>query len=206
MPWNLPGGPPDTDPALVGFALAALLLLPLALVLLLRGRALRAPGADPAPVWFGFARTTSWIVGGWWFAWFAEVELTRAAYHAAHLLQTRGLMPFVAVAAAVYLLPPAAMMIAVAGLSHRVAARLRGSEWTLRESMTQAAWQQAALIVPFFCLAVAIGALAANSLRAGVVPAGTAILSRLVLMQVQLWAMGIAPHAVTAGALRGRLV
>ncbi len=189
----------------MGIALGALLLLPLAMVLLLRGRALRAPCADPAPVWFGFARTTSWILGGWWLAWIAEVNLTRAMEHAAFLMHTRGLVPFAAVGAGVYLLPPAAVTIAVAALSHRVASRLRGSEWTLREAVVQAACQQAALIVPLSCLGLCAAAFAAGSARAGVVLAGAAIASRLALLRLQLQASGIAPHAVTAGPLRDRL-
>ena len=205
MPWNLPASPHGTDPAQAAIALAALLLLPLAMVLLLRGRALRAPAPDPAPVWFGYARTTSWIVGGWWLAWIAEVNLTGAAFRAAHLLPWRGPVPAVAVAVAVYLLPPAMITIAVAALSHRVAARLRGSGWTLRETVAQAAWQQAALIVPLACLGLAAGAAVAGSPRAGIVLAGAAVASRLVLLRLQLRAMGIAPHAVTAGPLRDRL-
>src|SRR5258706_53892 len=106
MSWDLWGNPHGSDPALVGIALGALLLLPLALVVLLRGRALPADVADPAPVWFGFARATSFVAG---------------------------------------------------------------------------------------------------NPRAGVVLAGAVFVSRIGLLWLQLRAMGIAPHAVTAGPLRDRI-
>src|SRR5258708_3755830 len=205
MSWDLWGNPHGSDPALVGIALGALLLLPLALVVLLRGRALRADVADPAPVWFGFARAASWIVGGWWLTWIAEVSMTRAAYLAAHLLPWRGPVPAIAVAAGIYLLPPVLVMIAVAALSHRVAARLRGSGWTLRETVVQAASQQAALVVPLACLALCATSFVAGNPRAGVVLAGAVFVSRIGLLWLQLRAMGIAPHAVTAGPLRDRI-
>ena len=67
--------------------------------------------------------------------------MARLRLGVALLLPSRGIVPFVAVAAAVYLLPPATIMIAVAALSHRVASRLRGQglggrmmAWALEEA------------------------------------------------------------------------
>ena len=205
MSPSLPPIPLGPSPALVAIGLVACLLLPLALTLLLRVRALRARAdSDPAPVWFGFARTTSWIALLSWIGWIAEVHLMRVTRFVPLLLPAGGILTFAAVAA-LYLLPPTLVMIAVAALSHRVAARLRGASWTLRETLSQAIWQQAALLVPLFCLVLGVSAILAGSPRAGVALVIAALASRLLLLRLQLRAMGIAPHALTSGSLRDRI-
>ena len=205
MSPSLSPTPLGPSPAQAAIGLLACLLLPVALTLLLRVRALRAAAADPAPVWFGFARTTSWIVLGSWIAWIAEVHLMRVTRFVPLVLPAGGILPIAAAVAALYLLPPTLVMIAVAALSHRVAARLRGASWTLRETLSQAAWQQAAFLVPLFCLVLGVSAILAGSPRSGVALVIAALASRLVLLRLQLRAMGIAPHALTSGPLRDRI-
>ena len=59
---------------------------------------------------------------------------------------------------AVSFLPPALVSIAVAALSHRVAARLRGSEWTLRQTLASATWGSLGLMGTVTAIAIAVPA------------------------------------------------
>jgi heat shock protein HtpX len=189
-------------------ALLSLCLLPLsalALVWALRAAALRDGAADPARGWFGFWRGATAVLTGIWIGWPALVWTSRAAAHAATALGDVGVWGVALVPLAVYGLVPALVTVAVAAMSHAVSARLRGAEWTMRETVAQSAWSMAGLVGPLACLALAVPAWLTGQPRLVVAFALAAVATRAWCV----WRLGraadLAPHAVTVGPLRDRV-
>ncbi len=185
--------------------LALPLVLPLALVALLRARVLRAEAPDPARAWFGFWQATQsatlvawigWLMAQWW-----------VQRHVPGLLSTRALAPWLAPAAGVCvaLAPPALVSLAIVALTHAVSARLRGEGWARGEALRHAAWQLAGVVLPLAAFIAAVALAFRSEWRPAALWALAAAGSRWGCERQRLRALDLTPYSVTAGALRDRV-
>ncbi len=198
--------------------LVLFLLVPAALTLRMRRRALRATETDPAASWFGYFRFLNLAVLGTWLLWLplyawanpdeifrylAESDLTNAF---AEFAGRAPALPFgfEILKLVLYFLPPALATALCHLLSHKVFTRVRGMEWSPAEVLRQALWSQAAFIVPVFFLLLGL-----TSLRRNPSVSAACILLAFVSWQAcarlaskaQKWR----PQALTTGTLRDRI-
>lgn len=191
--------------AVLSALLALNLLAPLALILWLRRAALRAGLDEVANAWFGYMRNVSWVVTATWIGWLCLVlsggvlaRLAMRMYSLGLPLMSLGLLGLV-------LVPPALVSLAATVFSHPVGTRLRGTENTLRETLTLAILQLASQIVPLAFLALVPAALVVGHVPLAVAALLAGLTLAVVLLQATQRLSGISPEAVSSGDLRDRL-
>lgn len=198
------GPPAPWTGALPAFGIPLLLLLGAgAMLVRVRALALRAPADDAAAVWFAFARRSGHLVLGGWLAWTAALSGLGTSRFLDYSLivwphTVRSLAGYL-----LYALPPLALTVTAAALSHAVARRMRGVEWTMRELVSQSALASAMLLVPIACFVVSLspGHLA---LRARLLLDVAGVATFMVLAARHRQAMRFELNALTVGTLRDR--
>jgi len=197
-------GIPTAAVALMALVPASILLVALGLMLRLRAAALRAGEADSAAVWFSFCHRVQWLSLAAWAAWIVAIQALQS-----HLLVPAWFGPLhplalSAIGIVLALMPPAALTIAFAALSYAVASRMRGIEWTLRQTLGQAVLQLAAFLVPVGCMILTLATISLD-VRWGLVIALLGVVALFVFTHLHQRSLDLAPHAVTTGPLRDRV-
>ena len=198
--------------------LAAFLLVPAALTLWMRRRALRAREADPAASWFGYFRflnlavTATWLLWLPLYAWANPDEIFRflsdsalADPFGAYVSAGRALpLGFEILKLGLYFVPPALATVLCHLLSHKVFTRVRGMDWSPAEVARQALWSQASFLAPIFFLLLGLTSLRSNpSLAAGCIILG--FVAWQVCARRSSRAQRWTPQALTTGGLRDRI-
>jgi Zn-dependent protease with chaperone function len=182
--------------------LLAILGLPLLLTWRTRRAALRAPGADPAEVWFGFWRSLRLALNGMWLIWLGAVLGLRLPHLLAPLWGTQSVLRHTALA--LVFVPPALVAVLCHGLAYPLLARLRGLERSRRDLVAEALAGQAVLLAPLFGLCLALGALHDGAPTVAVVSSAAAFVSLFGFARLAQRLRGWSLHALTVGPLRDR--
>ena len=187
--------------------LAALLLLPLALLLWLSRKALSADVADKAVVWFSYMRSLAWILNGSLIAWWVALD----SLHAQSLLrflffQTRfaALLDHPFLGQTLGWLPPAILWLLCYRISQPVQQKLRGLAWTRRELTIQAFYSVLGGLFPLAMFLTGLSLMTAGAITAAFYWWLSAFLLRVFAVQALLKHTGMQPHALSTGDLRDR--
>jgi len=192
-----------------GLPLAVIFVLPIGLVLWMRGVALRAPADQRIPAWHGYWRFFERTMLGTWFVWWSAVDALQVSELSLFLLGGtsflntigfRAIHPFLLV-----LLPPGVINLICSILSYPVQARVRGTDWTRQEIFRQTVWGQVAGVLPIVLVGGGVIALAKGHSGAGVLWLAGAFAARMVAMKKLAQALDLTPHALTTGELRDRI-
>lgn len=188
----------------LALALLALAAVPTALTLAARRQALAAADADPALVWFRFARLQRVAVLLTWLGWLAAMWLGTLWVPAAQALG--GVFrPGWVLGAVVALVPPALVHVLCQGLTVPVLRQVRGMELSAGEILAQTWWHLAAIIPPVILLVAALEALQHTAWRATVLYMGGALAIHALATRRRMRAWRFETHAVTTGELRDRV-
>lgn len=197
-------GPAD-NPAmsLLDAALGLALVVPVALALFFRDRALR--GRDElAARWFAFARRIHLLSAAAPVVWI--LLLLEKLRQTTFLRNEFGDGMLGGALRIVLLFAPLAILPALLGLlAHEVARRLETTELTWREALARAAWTLAAAVTPAAGLVLAMLALRARMSMVAMLLVPVALLATLLCLIRSRRTVILDPHAVTRGALRDRL-
>ena len=189
--------------SLLDAALVLALVVPAALALVFRHRALR--GRDElAARWFAFARRIHMLSAAAPVVWiFLLLEKLRQATFVRNELGD-GMLP--AAMRIALLFAPLAILPALLGLLvHEVARRLETTELTWRDALVRATWTIAASVAPAIGLLLAMLALRARMPMVAVLLVPVSLLAMLLCLVRSRRAFLLDPHSVTRGALRDRL-
>lgn len=188
----------------LALALLALAAVPTALTLAARRQALAAADADPALVWFRFARLQRVAVLLTWLGWLAAMWLGTLWVPAA--LALGGVFrPGWVLGAVVALVPPALVHVLCQGLTVPVLRQVRGMELSAGEILAQTWWHLAAIIPPVILLVAALEALQHTAWRATVLYMAGALAIHALATRRRMHAWRFETHAVTTGELRDRV-
>jgi len=202
-PWRWTVGFGDGEVSRIASILGLLLALPLMLLVVFRWLALRDP-ANPS-AWFRHWQQSSWVVLGIWIVWPVMIVSLHVAWILEWLVPPSigWLQPLLA--SALYTLAPASATLAAAVLGHAVSVRLRGTEWSLRETVSRTLTGLAAMVVPFALALLGASMLGLGDYRGAVVVLVLGLVIAVVLLQHNRRALEVTPHAVTTGPLRDRI-
>lgn len=182
-----------------------LLVLPPAVTLWLRRRALGSGVSDPAVVWFRFIRSFNLLVLATWLGWVAALWLLDSPRLMGFLLWPgiAGRVTWVTVA--LYFALPGLMHVLLSQLAYPVLRGLRGMEISRVELLGQVMWTYAALILPLLLAVAGLDAWTRGWLRAAVGLWGGAGVVFLLASRRRMRALRLEPHALTEGELRDRI-
>jgi Zn-dependent protease with chaperone function len=185
--------------------LALSLLVPVALVAVLRRAALRTVERSPDAAWFGFWRATHLLSLLPWLGWGTLLWSSGEGTRLAALLRPLGPPATTLLLCLAAMAPPALAGLAIVALSHAVVWRARGIELSLRETVEPAAWQMTGLVLALSLLAVGYTQLAHLEPRGAAACVLAALLAFGVFVTRGRDRSGLAPHAVSSGELRDRV-
>jgi Zn-dependent protease with chaperone function len=191
----------------IALTLAAILLLPLALLLWLSRKALSADVADKAVVWFSYMRSLAWILNGSLIAWWVAVDSLHAQALPRFLFApTRfaALLDHPAFTQALGWLPPAILWLLCYRISQPVQQKLRGLAWTKRELTIQAFYSVLGGLFPLALFLTGLSLITAGTITSAFYWWLAALLLRVFAVQSLLKHTGMQPHALSTGDLRDR--
>ena len=187
--------------------LAAILLLPLVLLIWLSRKALSADVADKSVVWFSYMRSLAWILNGSLVAWWVALD----SLHAEALLRflfsgTRAapLLDHPVFSQALGWLPPAILWLLCYRISQPVQQKLRGLAWTKRELTVQAFYSVLAGLFPLAMFLTGLSLMTSGTATSAFYWWIAALFLRVIAMQALLKHTGMQPQALSIGDLRDR--
>ena len=187
--------------------LAAILLLPIALLFWLSRKALAADVADKSVVWFSYMRSLAWILNGSLLAWWAALD----TLHGEALLRSLGsatrfatFLDHPVFGRALGWVPPAILWLLCYRISQPVQQRLRGLAWTKRELTIQAFYAVLAGLFPLAMFLTGLSLMTRGTIISGFYWWLAALLLRVFAAQSLLKHTGMQPHALSTGDLRDR--
>jgi Zn-dependent protease with chaperone function len=152
VPWQ-------TAAALILFA--AMFALPCAVIFYLRRSALRNTGnVDPAPIWFGYARALGITAFATWIIWLGLVAALDPWRVLCNTLAIRDPILRSVVHNFLTVLPPSIALICCDLLSHAVITRVRGLDFTFRETLSDSICTRLMFSLPAALLFSSFGAYA----------------------------------------------
>jgi len=185
--------------------LAAFLLLPLAITLWMRGRALAAGRADPVMARFQFFRTLNFLLTGAMLLWITSGLGSRQVLR--DWIEQPSLPGWETVAADVLLLVAPAFLVyfLCIAISHPVYEQVRTGGWNLREYLAHQLVVMGAWIVPLMLALAAIEVMHEHvEVAVSLLVFGLAMLQ--LLLQWKLRVTKAYPQPVTTGELRDRIL
>src|SRR5580765_2199288 len=193
-------------PITIALTVIALLGIPLGLGLWARRVALAYIADDVSSQWFAFAQRMHWTTIGVWLAWltaalsFGQFSFDRLL-HPAHAIAPvqQWFLLFV---------PPIAITIVLAVITHEVARRLACTEVEPRQHRVQLAAYAATILIPSLAFMVAFAEIGRRTLPHLWTGLGLAVLGLVVGMVVSARlraSLGFTPQSVTSGDLRDRI-
>jgi Zn-dependent protease with chaperone function len=199
------------DLLLRGMSIPVAILLPMAVMLGLRRRALRfskgeaspTQAVDPAPVWFGYLRTLNLVGVVLWVVW-SVVHIAAGLGDVLTFVLGEGVTVGI-LRDLIFFTPPALAIIGCFVLSHPVFVKLGGSELTRMDLLRQAFWEQVNVVLPLMALFSGINALFRGETTTGMVGIVAAQVIALVLAPIVMKARGLTTQAITTGDLRDRI-
>ncbi|HKR96786.1 MAG TPA: M48 family metalloprotease, partial [Candidatus Angelobacter sp.] len=182
----------------------AFILFPVAITLWMRRTALVLGKQDPTAAWFSYFRTINWCIKGSMLLWITSglgarqslqewLSFAVAPGWAATLLDI-----------AVMIVPAFAIYFACISVSYPLHLHLRGTTWTRREFLLQQMINAGVQAFPLLFFVAAIESIAKDP-NAGATFFLLALLSLVVLRNVQMKVNKSYPHALTTGELRDRV-
>ncbi|HSC45332.1 MAG TPA: M48 family metalloprotease [Candidatus Acidoferrum sp.] len=187
--------------------LAAILLLPLFLLLWLSRKALSADVADKSVVWFGYMRSLAWILNGSLVAWWVALDSLHAEALLRFLFSGPRLAPYLdhpVFTQALGWLPPSILWLLCYRISQPVQQKLRGLAWTKRELTVQAFYSVLAGLFPMAMFLTGLSLLTAGAIASAFYWWLAALLLRVFAVQSLLKHTGMQPQALSIGDLRDR--
>ncbi len=142
-----------------GTILAVVLVAPVLFVFWLGRKALSAPAADKAAVWFSYMRYLQWTLSGSLIGWWIASE----SIHLVSLLKflstgwIASAWNFPVTAVIVDWIPPCLVWVLCFALSHPVQEKLRGLKWTRRELVLQGVFSVCAALIPLALFLTGLG-------------------------------------------------
>jgi Zn-dependent protease with chaperone function len=203
LPIAIEFGYRPRDILLRGLSIPAVILLPIALLWVLRDRALRSRATDPAPIWFGYLRSLNFLVIGTWTIW-SGVHIAVGLGDVLTFMLGKGIAIDL-MREIVFFTPPCLSTILCFALSHPVYVKLGQSDLTRADLIQQAFWSQLNVVMPLILLLTAIKAFFDSNLAIGLVYVVASQTSRLILAPIALKASGLTTQSITTGDLRDRI-
>jgi Zn-dependent protease with chaperone function len=184
--------------------LVLVLVAPVLFVIWLGRRALSAPAADKAAVWFSYMRYLQWTATtalvGWWIASETIHLVPVLKFLSTGWLATAWRFPVTAVI--VDWVPPCLLWILCFALSHPVQEKLRGLKWTRRELVLQGVYSVCAALIPMALFLTGLQTLGIAGFRKAMLWFVAAFVVRLLAAGALQKLMGTQPQALTTGDLR----
>ncbi len=187
-----------------GAILAVVLVGPVLFVFWLGRKALSAPAADKASVWFSYMRYLQWTLSGaligWWIASESIHLVPLLKFLSAGWLASAWRFPVTAII--VDWIPPCLVWILCFALSHPVQENLRGLKWTRRELVLQGVFSVCAALIPLALFLTGLQTLGSADFQKGMLWFVAAFVVRLVAAGALQKLMGTQPQSLTTGDLR----
>jgi Zn-dependent protease with chaperone function len=187
-----------------GAILAIVLVGPVLFVFWLGRKALSAPAADKAAVWFSYMRYLQWTLSGaligWWIASESIHLVPLLKFLSTGWLASAWRFPVTAIT--VDWIPPCLVWILCFALSHPVQEKLRGLKWTRRELVLQGVFSVSAALIPLALFLTGLQTLGSADFRKGMLWFVAAFAVRLVAAGALQKLMGTQPQSLTTGDLR----
>ena len=187
-----------------GVILAIVLVGPVLFVFWLGRKALSAPAADKAAVWFSYMRYLQWTLSGaligWWIASESIHLVPLLKFLSTGWLASAWRFPVTAII--VDWIPPCLVWILCFALSHPVQEKLRGLKWTRRELVLQGVFSVCAALIPLALFLTGLQTLGSADFRKGMLWFVAAFAVRLVAAGALQKLMGTQPQSLTTGDLR----
>jgi Zn-dependent protease with chaperone function len=187
--------------------LAAILLLPLVLLIWLSRKALSADVADKAVVWFSYMRSLAWILNGSLVAWWVALDSLHAEALLRFLFSGARVAPLLdhpVFSQGLGWLPPAVLWLLCYRISQPVQQKLRGLGWTKRELTVQAFYSVLAGLLPLAMFLTGLSLLTSGTAASAFYWCIAALFLRVIAMQALLKHTGMQPQALSVGDLRDR--
>jgi Zn-dependent protease with chaperone function len=184
--------------------LAAFILVPVLVTLLMRYRALNLAKTDPPAAWFGFVRSLNWIVLASTLIWVSSGFGARKTLE--EWILQRGFSPLATAAAdgALGVVPFFLVYLLCVLLSYAVHEQLRGTRWTRKEFFSQQLATVGAQILPLMVGVTGISIIGRQpELAAGLIV--SAVIAFQLLTTLKLRLMQTLPQPLTTGELRDRI-
>jgi len=187
-----------------GTILAVVLVAPVLFVFWLGRKALSAPAADKAAVWFSYMRYLQWTLSGSLIGWWIASE----SIHLVSLLKflstgwIASAWNFPVTAVIVDWIPPCLVWVLCFALSHPVQEKLRGLKWTRRELVLQGVFSVCAALIPLALFLTGLQTLGSADFQKGMLWFVAAFVVRLVAAGALQKLMGTLPQSLTTGDLR----
>jgi Zn-dependent protease with chaperone function len=187
-----------------GAILAFVLVAPVLFVFWLGRKALSAPAADKAAVWFSYMRYLQWTLSGALIGWWIASESIRLVpllkFLSTGWIASAWKFPVTAII--VDWIPPCLVWILCFALSHPVQEKLRGLKWTKRELVLQGVFSVCAALIPLALFLTGLQTLGSPDFRKGMLWFVAAFVVRLVAAGALQKLMGTLPQSLTTGDLR----
>jgi Zn-dependent protease with chaperone function len=184
--------------------LALVLLAPVVFVFWLGRKALSAPAADKAAVWFSYMRYLQWTLTGaligWWITSEAVHLVPMLKFLSTGWLASAWNFPFTAFI--VDWIPPCLIWILCFALSHPVQEKLRGLKWTRRELALQGVYSVCAALIPLALFLTGLQTIGSGDFQKGMLWFVAAFVVRVVAAGALQKLMGTLPQSLTTGDLR----
>jgi len=188
------------------FILSLVLLAPVLFLAWLGRKALSAPAADKAAVWFSYMRYLQWTLTGSLIGWWIASE----SIHLVPLLKFLSTGWFASLwdvpgtSILVDWVPPCLVWILCFALSHPVQEKLRGLKWTRRELILQGVFSVSAGLVPLALFLTGLQTLGFETadFQKAMLWFVAAFLVRVLAAAALQKLMGTLPQSLTTGDLR----
>jgi Zn-dependent protease with chaperone function len=194
--------------ALRGLGAIALLVWPMAVVWLMRRRALQVQrGAElsegiGAAVWFSYQYWLGMVNIAVWLGWVAVLLSMDGLAIAQTLMPMLGHLGGVLVLTVV---PPLGVNLLCYALSHPVFVRVGRMDWTMGDLMQQCLWGQLQVLLPLVLVMLGFQSIMVGSMQVGVLVLLGAIASRMLLVHWWVKSQDLTVQALTMGDLRDRI-
>jgi len=184
--------------------LAVVLLAPVLFVFWLGRKALSAPAADKAAVWFSYMRYLQWTLSvaliGWWIASESIHLVPLLKFLSTGWIASAWNFPVTTVI--VDWIPPCLIWVLCFALSHPVQEKLRGLKWTRRELVLQGIFSVCAALIPLALFLTGLQTLGSADFQKGMLWFVAAFVVRMVAAGALQKLMGTQPQSITTGDLR----